>query len=161
MKYKYKKHIATGALALSLLVGGSSVLAANPQDIGVKNAPSDYQRHREGAKRTKMNGRKNVVGSVSTVSSTGFTIEVKNMKTKSVTAVDVTTNTETVYGKNGVAAVAGDVVVGEKVIVSGTTDKTTGIITAKTVKIVPKAVTQTHEKAKRMSRNNKIKKTNQ
>ena len=41
---KYKKQIATGALAISLLVGGSSVFAATPRDIGIKNVQQVYQK---------------------------------------------------------------------------------------------------------------------
>ncbi len=132
---KYKKHIATGALALSLLVGGSSVFAASPQGVGIKSVQSNYQK----------NGRKNIIGTVDAVSDTGFTVEIKNMKTKISTSTDVTTNTTTEYSKNGATATASDVTVGEKVIVGGTIDKTTGIVTAKTVKIVPKIVAKIHK----------------
>lgn len=142
---KYKRQIATGALALSLLIGGSSVFAASPQDLGIKNAPSNYQKSGDSTKKGKTGGRKSIIGTVGAVSDTGFTVEVKNAKTKISTSTDVTTNTATQYSKNGMTATASLVVVGEKVIVGGTTNKTTGIIAAKTVKIVPNVVAKIHK----------------
>jgi hypothetical protein len=47
----------------------------------------------------------------------------------------VITTSTTTYSKNGVSAKVSDLLVGQKVIVVGTLDKTTNIITAKTVKI--------------------------
>ena len=41
---KYKKQIATGAIALSLLVGGTNVFAATPQDLGIKNGHPTFQK---------------------------------------------------------------------------------------------------------------------
>jgi hypothetical protein len=35
---KYKKQIATGVLAFSLLISGTNVFAATPQDLGIKNS---------------------------------------------------------------------------------------------------------------------------
>lgn len=136
---KYKKHIATGALAISLLVGGSSVLAMTPQDLGIKNVQSVYQRHGRNLKiKTGRNntGRGNIVGTVSLINGVDFTVEVKNMKTKTTSSVEVKTNTLTIYSKNGIDTTASDLVVGQKVIVVGNLDKTTNILTAKTVKIV-------------------------
>lgn len=135
---KYKRHIATGALAISLLVGGSSVFAATPQDLGIKNVQSIYQKTNKNNKNLKIKktGNSNIVGTVGAITSVGFTVEVKNMKTKIVSSIDVKTNTLTLYSKNGVSATIADLVVGQKVIVAGNLDKTTNIITAKTVKIV-------------------------
>ena len=47
---KYKQHIATGALAISLLVSGSSVFAATPQDLGIKNTQQVYQKQNKSLK---------------------------------------------------------------------------------------------------------------
>jgi hypothetical protein len=132
---KYKKQIATGALAISLLVGGSSVFAATPQDLGIKNSQQIYQKQNKSNSKVKNVGRSNTVGTVSSISSTGFVVDVKNRKTKATSSVDVATNGMTTYSKNGVKAEASSLSVGQKVIVVGTLDKTTNIITAKTVKI--------------------------
>ena len=135
---KYKRHIATGALAISLLVGGSNVFAATPQDLGIKNVQSIYQKQSKSNKNLKIKktGNSNAVGTISLINSAGFTIEVKNMKTKAISSLDVKTNTSTLYSKNGVSATVADLAVGQKVIVAGSLDKTTNIITARTVKIV-------------------------
>lgn len=135
---KYKKHIATGALAISLLVGGSSVFAATPQDLGIKNVQQTYQRQQKNNKHLKDKNRErnNVVGSVSAVNASGFTLELKNMRTKVTSSVDVKTDANTVYKKNGLDASSSDLVVGQKVIVVGALDKTTNILTAKIVKMV-------------------------
>lgn len=81
-------------------------------------------------------GRSNVVGTIETITSTGFNVGVKNMKIKVVASVDVQTNASTAYYKNGLSASFADLAVGQKVIVFGTLDKTTNILTAKIVKIV-------------------------
>lgn len=135
---KYKKHIATGALAISLLVGGSRVYAATPQDLGIKNVEQTYQRQQKNNKHLKDKNRErnNVVGSVSAVNASGFTLELKNMRTKVILSVDVKTDANTVYKKNGLDASSSDLVVGQKVIVVGALDKTTNILTAKIVKMV-------------------------
>lgn len=135
---KYKKHIATGALAISLLVGGSPVFAVNPRDLGIKNTQPTYQKenrnHRNFGYKSKHKG--NIVGSISAISGSGFTVEVKNMKTQVLSSLDVATDTTTKYTKNGIAATTADLAVGKKVIVIGNLDKTTNILTAKIVKIV-------------------------
>ena len=130
---KYKKQIATGALAISLLVGGSSVFAATPQDLGIKNTQQVYQKANKTSKKTL--GKSKTVGIVGSISGLGFTLEVKNLKNKTTSSIDVNTNTGTTYSKNGITATATDLALGQKVIVVGTLDKTTNIITAKTVKI--------------------------
>ncbi len=134
---KYKKRIATGALAISLLVGGSNVFASTPQDLGIKNSQVAYQKQNKNSKSLKIkNSLKNsVVGIIETVSSTGFTVDIKNMKTKTASSVDVTADGGTVYSKNGIVAHLYDLSVGQKVIVVGKLDKTTNILVAKTVKI--------------------------
>jgi len=131
---KYKKQIATSALALSLLIGGSSVFAATPQDLGIKNTHLVYQKQNKDTKRVKTR-RKNVVGIISAINSTGFIVEVKNAKTNKTSSVDVKTDIATSYRKNGVKASAIDLAVGQKVVVVGSLDKTTNIITAVKVTI--------------------------
>ncbi len=138
---KYKKQIATGALALSLLIGGSTVFAATPRDLGVKNVNSTYQKSNKNSKNVKSNMGRNIIGSVSAVTSTGFTVDVKNLRTKVTTSVEVTNSASTVFTKDGLAATFGSLAVGQKVIVVGTLDKTTNIVTAQKVKIITKAVT--------------------
>lgn len=135
---KYKKQIATGALAISLLVGGSSVFAATPQDLGIKNTQSTYQKQNKNSKdiNLKNKGRKNMVGTVSAINGTDFSIEVKNMRTKVASSVDIKTDNFTIYTKNGKKVTASDLLVGQKVVVIGNLDKATNSITAKTVKIV-------------------------
>ena len=130
---KYKKHIATGVLAFSLLVSGTNVFAATPQDLGIKNTNQVYHKTNKPLK-IKL-GKSRTVGIVGSISATGFTLEVKNLKTKISSSIDVSTNSSTTYSKNGVSAKATDLAIGQKVIVTGTLDKTTNIITAKTVKI--------------------------
>lgn len=134
---KYKKQFATGALALSLLVGGSSVYASGPQDLGIKKVQSTYQKQNKNETK-KLKNKGNVVGTISAITSTGFTLDIKNMKTKVTTSVDVKTDTNTSYAKNGKVATVTDLVVGQKVIIVGSLDKTTNILTAKQVKIVTK-----------------------
>lgn len=132
---KYKKQIATGALAISLLVSGTNVFAASPQDLGIKNIQQIYQKQNKNLK-AKNQGKANTVGIISTISGSGFTIEVTNMKTKITSSVDVVTNASTVCTKNGIKTTVADLAVGQKVIVTGNSDKTTSILTAKKVKIV-------------------------
>jgi len=132
---KYKKQIVTGALAFSLLIGGSSVFASTPQDLGIKNTQSTSVKQNKVNKGVKSKKSNQAVGTISAMGSTGFTLEIKNLKAKTTTSMDVKTDTSTVYTKNGVAATSTDLAVGQKVIVSGAVDTTTKIITAKQVKI--------------------------
>ncbi len=146
---KYKKQIATGALALSLLVGGSTVFAVTPEDLGVKNVPSTYQKSHKinkngkGAKNIVQIKRNNTVGIISIVNDSGFVMDINNIKAKTVSSIDVKTDSSTSYSKNGVKATASDLIVGQKVIVFGSLDKTTNILTAKKVKIVTTKVVKT------------------
>ena len=130
---KYKKHIATGVLAFSLLISGTNVFAATPQDLGIKNTNQVYQKTSKTSK--TILGKSKTVGIVGSISGLGFTLEVKNLKTKISSSMDVNTNSSTTYSKNGISATASSLATGQKVIVTGTLDKTTNIITAKTVKI--------------------------
>ncbi len=135
---KYKKQIATGALAISLLVSGSTVFAATPQDLGIKNTQQTYQRQNKSDKNSKIRNktRSNVVGTVLAVNGTGFTLEVKNLRTKAVSSIDVKTDVDTKYKKNGLETAASDLAVGAKVIVNGDLEKTTNTLVAKIVKII-------------------------
>ena len=132
---KYKKHIATGVLAFSLLVSGTNVFAASPQDLGIKNVQSVYQKQNKNLK-VKTAGKSKNVGTIGSITNTGFTLEVKNLKTKISSSIDVNTSVGTTYSKNGIKVDSSLLSVGQKVIVVGTLDKTTNILTAKTVKIV-------------------------
>ena len=132
---KYKKHIVTGALAISLLVGGSSVFASTPRDLGIKKAERIFQKHdkNEG---TRSRGKRKTVGTIASISNAGFMVEIKNRKTEVVSSVDVKTGDTTLYSKNGISANESDLSVGQKVKVAGNYDKATNIMTAKAVKIV-------------------------
>ena len=130
---KYKKHIATGVLAFSLLISGTNVFAATPQDLGIKNSQQAPKQNKK--VKIKKSGKNNVVGTISSISSSGFMVDVKNAKAKTTSSIDVLTTSTTTYSKNGVSAKISDLLVGQKVIVVGTLDKATNIITAKTVKI--------------------------
>lgn len=135
---KYKKQIATGALAFSLLISGTNVFAATPMDLGIKNRQQSYQKQNKHAKNLKIKnrGRGNIVGTISSINDTDFVIDVKNMKTKITSSVDVKTETTTKYSKNGIDTNVSTLSVGQKVIVIGSYDATTNILTAKTIKIV-------------------------
>jgi hypothetical protein len=130
---KYKRQLATGALAVSLLVGGSTIFAATPQDLGIKNGQAIYQKQNKSNKNIR---RYSVVGIISTLNDTGFILEVKNKKTKGDSSIDVGINSETVFKKNGLPATKTDLAVGQKTIISGNLDEITNLITARTVKIV-------------------------
>lgn len=92
---KYKKQIATGALAISLLVG-----------------------------------------TIYSVNKDGFTLQIRNAKTKSSSSIDVKTSNNTLFSKNGFETQPSDLSVGKKAIVKGDLDNTTDILAAKMVKIV-------------------------
>lgn len=134
---KYKKQIVTGALAISLLVGGSSVFAATVKDLGIKNTQSIYQKQNKNSK-VKNEARNKIVGTITAINSTGsgFTIGIKNMKTKTTLPLDIKTNIRTIYSKDGLKATISDLAIGQKVIVVENLDKITNILVARTVKIV-------------------------
>jgi len=131
---KYKKHIATGVLAFSLLVSGTNVFAATPQDLGIKSTDQVYQKQNKNSN-VKTAGKSKIVGTVGSINNTGFVLEIKNKKTKIVSSQDISISPTTTYSKNGIAATLSDMTVGQKVIVIGTLDKPTNILTAKNVKI--------------------------
>lgn len=131
---KYKKQIATGALAFSLLIAGSPVFATTPQDLGIKNVGKVYQKQNKS--NAGLNKKNSAVGTVSALTGAGFTVSVTNLKTKIASSMDVVTNASTVYKKDGLVATASDLALGQKVIVVGSLDKTANVLSAKTVKIV-------------------------
>ena len=135
---KYKKHIATGALAISLLVSGSSVFAETPQDLGIKSVQQTYQKQNKDGRNLRIKNKKrhNTVGIISAINDAGFTVEIKNMRKKSMLSVDVKTDSHTIYSKNGINVTVSDLAIGQKVIIVGNLDKTINILTAKIVKIV-------------------------
>lgn len=131
---KYKKHIATGVLAFSLLISGTNVFAATPQDLGIKNTTQTLKQNKN--LKIKKTGKSNLVGTIASINDTSFVIDIKNAKTKISSSIDVSINGNTTYSKNGVSVSVSDLLIGQKVIVVGSLDKTTNILTAKTVKIV-------------------------
>ncbi|MDD5152907.1 MAG: hypothetical protein PHS95_02870 [Candidatus Pacebacteria bacterium] len=137
---KYKKQIATGVLALSFLVSGSNVFAMTPQDLGIKDTQKNQQKQNKNKTKVSPKKQNNLVGIISALTNTGFTVNVKNLKTKITTSVDVKTDASTMYRKNGVEVTASDLSLGGKVIVIGDLDKTTNIMTAKTVKLAMNTV---------------------
>ncbi len=140
-----------------MLVGGSSVFAATPQDLGIKNVGKTYQRQSKDKEKggLEMRRQNNVVGTIGSLTSSGFTLNVINMKTKIASSVDIVTNATTTYKKDGLNSSVADLLVGQKVIVAGVLDKTANILTAKTVKIITKDVTpKLNKEVKRLNRIN-------
>jgi hypothetical protein len=137
---KYKKQIVTGALAFSLLIGSSNVFAATPSDLGIKNIQSTQQKQTKVSQTVKSKKSNTVIGTISTINSGDFTIDIKNLKTKVISSTDAKVDASTVYYKDGVTSTISDLAVGQKVTVIGTLDKTTNIITAKQVKITTAVV---------------------
>jgi hypothetical protein len=135
---KYKKQFATGALAFSLLISGTNVFAATPRDLGIKIVDQATQKEDKDNKSSKIKhkGKSKVVGITEVISPSGFILDVKNKKTQTTSSLDVETTTNTLYSKNGIAAKETDLLVGQKVIVIGSEDKTTNTMIAKKVKIV-------------------------
>jgi hypothetical protein len=135
-KNKYKKQVATSALALSLFIGGSSIFAMTPEDLGVKNFQFTYQKQNKERKNAKLKKQDKIVGAVSVVNGSGFVLDVKNMKRRMTSSADVKTNASTIYTKNGLDAKISDLSTGQKVIVIGSLDQPANIITAKKVRMV-------------------------
>lgn len=133
---KYKKHIVTGVLALSLLVGGTSVSAYTPQDLGIKNVERTHLKQNRNKEKNLFRGAHPAVGTVFALTNTGFTLNVKNFKSKEIKALDIKTDASTKYTKNGVDATVSDLALNQKVIVFGELDKNTNILTAKEIRIV-------------------------
>lgn len=147
MKYKRKiqRKITSGALAITLFVGGgSSAYAAHIQGSPTTNTGMPASGlHR--ARGLGLNHNR-AIGEVVAITSTGFTLEVHNSKYHSkasdaaavMVPFDVKTTNTTVYQKDGAVAKAGDVAIGQKAVVVGTIDPATQIITAEKVNIVTK-----------------------
>lgn len=133
---KYKKRIATGAVAFSFLVSGSNVFAATPQDLGIKNVQGVYQRQSRDKGKLEFRKHNKIVGIVSVLTNTGFVMNIKNLKTKTVSSIDVITYNGTIYSENGIDVAVSSLFVGQKVVVVGSLDKATNVIDAETVKIV-------------------------
>lgn len=133
---KYKKHIATGVLVLSLLVGGSSAFAEIPIELEKENTYLIYQKQNKSFENHQKTKRNNLVGNISVTNTNGFTIEIKNKSTKQISSIDVITGNFTIYKKNGLTATINDLETGQKVIIKGTEDNANNSITASLVKIV-------------------------
>ena len=134
---KYKKQIATGALALSLFVGGSSVYASY-KDLGIKDVQQTYQKQNKDKEKIEYKKQQKKVGTVFSVSSNGFVIDIKNLKTKTLTPIDVKIDDSTLYKKDGLDVNFSALESGQKVIVVGDLDKTTNTLIAKKVNIITK-----------------------
>ena len=133
---KYKKQIATGAIALSFLVGGSFVFAETPRDLGIKNIQINYQR--QTTKDTKKTRGNKTIGTILSLNDSGFIIETKNIKTQKISSLDIKTDDSTLYSKNGAKTTIFDLQIGQKVIINGSIDKIANTVLAQKVKIVTK-----------------------
>ncbi|MEI6280409.1 MAG: DUF5666 domain-containing protein [bacterium] len=142
---KYKRQIATGALAISLLVGGSSVFAASPKDLGIKITQQSNQKTNKKVTTTRNN---TTVGTIGAINNSGFTVNIKNLKTKVISSIDVITNSLTSYKKDGISSSPSDLALGQKVNVYGTLDKKTGTLTAKSVRIITKVASSIKKNTK-------------
>ncbi len=148
---KYKKHITTGALALSLLIGGTTAFAEMPQDKTVQSGSTSFEARlhpklKQVLKHKKELKGRQAIGTVTALSSSGFTLETKNLKTKAVTSIDVKTLSTTTYSKDGATASFTDIAIGQKIIVRGEVDSTSHVVTASKVKIITKIPTVRHSK---------------
>ena len=130
---KYKKHITAGVIVLSLFVGGSSALAATQQGRVAQHYGFVKNSHQ-----TNKIKNNRLVGSITAVNATGFTVENKNLKTKSAVSFEVQTTSTTTFSKDGATATFSDIALGEKVIVGGKVDAVSRIISATKVNIVTK-----------------------
>ncbi|MES2623016.1 MAG: hypothetical protein V4576_01255 [Patescibacteria group bacterium] len=143
---KYHKRIVTGAFALSLLVGGSSVKTYADSVTAQSGVSGTSTRsgalHFKNLKnaRLKINHK---VGVITSVGASGFTFDVYHGHNATSTAtatkilsIDVGTTATTTVKKDGAAATFADLAVGQKVIVSGSVDSTGHIISAKRVDVV-------------------------
>lgn len=134
---KYKRRIVTGAIALSLLVGTPTfATSAQHTNSAHTNRSSEHP-----TRRTQFRNKANhVVGVVTGINGSVFTFETHTGKQKNgvdikTLSVDVHTNANTKFQKNGDNASLADLAVGQKVIVTGPIDATSQILTASKVKI--------------------------
>ncbi len=154
---KYKRRITSGALALTLFVGGgSSAYAAHIQGSTSTPAHSNVgsQRVRPGqaGQAAHFHGlglnHNRATGTIVALTSTGFTLEIHKPKlgpkrgsstsTPEIVSFDIRTSSNTVYQKDGAAATAAGLAVGQKVVVVGTIDSTAQIVTATKVNVITK-----------------------
>ncbi len=156
---KYKRKITSGALALTLFVGGSSAYAANVQGpTTASTQPTHFfhskaeaksgQRNKHGARGLGLNHNK-VIGKVAAITATGFTLEAHGPKPfhrdriassthPEMVAFDIRTTGSTIYQKDGATSTVADLVVGQKVIVVGTIDSAAQVVSASKVNIITK-----------------------
>ncbi len=156
---KYKRKITSGALALTLFVGGSSAYAANVQGPAAASVQPTHsfhskaeaksgQRSRHGARGLGLNHNR-VIGKVSAITSTGFTLEAHGPKPfhhdgiassthPEMVAFDIRTTGSTVYQKDGATSTVADLAVGQKVVVVGTIDSAAQVVSATKVNIITK-----------------------
>ena len=119
---KYKKQIATGALAISLFMGGNPAYASVPNRKYVQNIT--------------LAKNFSTVGFVSSVTGSGFILNIRNKKNNGTTTIDVLVPTNIIVKKDGATALYSDLTTGQKAVVTGSFDKSTKVLTAKSVKIV-------------------------
>ncbi|MEN9604372.1 MAG: hypothetical protein RJB39_57 [Candidatus Parcubacteria bacterium] len=134
---KYKRRIVTGAIALSLLVGGPTFAASGGQAAAHITRSAEHASRRDQFKNIK-NKANHVVGAVTGINGTVITFVTqagKNSLGAKTVSIDVQTNSHTTFEKNGLAATFKDIVVGQKIIVTGSIDATSQTITARKVKI--------------------------
>lgn len=143
---KYKNTIITGALALSLLAGGSA-FAATTDATGV-TTDNGATTKVETTKKPEMKKLKalrfnSIVGTVQSVDGSNFTIELHHGKKKPGKMITVQTGATTVFMKNKATASFTDVTAGEKVVVTGTMDATTKNVAATKVRVIVRSATKT------------------
>ncbi len=134
---KYNRRILTGAIALSLLVGAPTFAASSQHIHTHVTRSAEHASRRGGQFKQKAN---HVVGTVTGVNGTVITFITHAGKNKTDTeaktlSIDVQTSADTTFQKNGVVATLADVVVGQKIIVTGPVDAASQMITASKVKI--------------------------
>lgn len=107
----------------------------------------------DGIPQVKLNHENNgnlVIGNVTSVSGNSFVVQIKARKGQTA-AVTVNTDSNTTFKKDGQAASLSDLASGQKVMVKGTKDATSGVVTATSVNIVTKAPAKTKISAKKIS----------
>ncbi|MCX6753034.1 MAG: DUF5666 domain-containing protein [Candidatus Nomurabacteria bacterium] len=122
---KYKRHITTGVLAISLLVGGSSAFAAMPNQDRVSTHIS--------TKGITNNKKSSIVGVVTAISKNGFTVTTNN-KLKNKISFDVQTNDLTKFVKDKKQVTSTEIALNQKIIVFGNIDAVSNTIVATKVK---------------------------
>ena len=149
-----KKTIISSALALTLLISGSSAFAATTEVAGTPgttDTPAVTTTPKVTHKlKTKIKAPKKmaVTGVITAINGTSFTIEKRHLlKSKAAASVTVQTDATTVFSKNKATVALSDLAVGQRVIITGTVDKTTHDVVASKVRIVvPSVKTKTKVK---------------